>query len=72
MHESNLKIAKYSPLTFQCVHCDQQFALVDNSLEKLSADVSEHLAVNHPEILHPELPGRRGEDSLGTGATQVA
>ncbi len=72
MHEPNLKVAKYSPLTFQCVHCDQQFALVDNSLEKLSVDVSEHLAVNHPEILHPELQRRRGEDSPGIQATQAA
>lgn len=50
MHESNLRVVKYEPLTFQCVHCDQQFAACD-SLESLGADVSSHITENHPQVL---------------------
>ena len=55
MHESNLRVVKYEPLTFQCVHCDQQFAACD-SLESLGADVSSHINKNHPQLL---LAGRQ-------------
>ncbi len=58
MHESNLKLAKYEPLTFQCIHCEQQFAVIGDSLEKLGADVSEHLKKNHPERLRSEPQAR--------------
>jgi len=44
-------VVKYEPLTFQCVHCDQQFAACD-SLESLGADVSSHINKNHPQLLH--------------------
>lgn len=54
MCQSNLKLAKYEPLTFQCVHCDQQFAVLGDSLERLGADVSQHINKNHPELLHSE------------------
>jgi hypothetical protein len=53
MYQSNLKLAKYEPLTFECVHCDQQFAVLGNSLERF---VSQHINKNHPELLHSELP----------------
>jgi|GEM_PF-5779327 hypothetical protein len=73
MYESNLKLAKYDPLTFQCVHCEQQFAISDNSLEKLGAEVSDHLTNNHPEFLYSERQKRRGneEGCLRAQATQV-
>jgi hypothetical protein len=51
MYESNLRVVKYEPLTFQCVHCDQQFAAC-GSLESLGADVSSHIHENHPQLLH--------------------
>ena len=74
MYESNLKLAKYEPLTFQCVHCDQQFAISDNSLEKLGADVSDHLVKNHPDFLYSARQKRHGKEdgSLRAQATQVA
>jgi len=73
MYESNLKLAKYDPFTFQCVHCEQQFAISDNSLEKLGAEVSDHLTNNHPEFLYSERQKRRGneEGCLRAQATQV-
>ena len=73
MYESNLKVAKYEPLTFQCVHCDQEFAVSDNSLEKLGADVSDHLTKNHPEFLQSERQKKRGNEEacLRGQATQV-
>lgn len=51
MYESNLRVVKYEPLTFQCLHCDQQFAACD-SLESLGADVTSHINKNHPQLLH--------------------
>jgi hypothetical protein len=51
IYQTNLRVAKYEPLTFQCVHCDQQFAAL---LERLGADVSGHLNRNHPELLDSE------------------
>ena len=73
MYESNLKVAKYEPLTFQCVHCDQEFAVSDNSLEKLGADVSDHLTKNHPEFLQSERQKKRSHEEacLRGQATQV-
>lgn len=74
MYESNLKLAKYEPLTFQCVHCDQQFTVSENSLEKLGADVSAHLTRNHPECLHSDRQKGR-DDANGyrrAPATRVA
>ena len=59
MYESNLKVVKYEPLTFQCVHCDQQFAACD-SLESLGADVSSHINENHPQLLHCDPPTEGG------------
>jgi len=74
MYESNLKLAKYDPLTFQCVHCDQQFAVSDNSLEKLGAEVSDHLTKNHPEFLYSARQKKqsREEGCLRGQAAQVA
>ena len=57
MYESNLRVVKYEPLTFQCVHCDQQFAACD-SLETLGADVSSHIHENHPQLLQAVLQQR--------------
>ncbi|HSB75952.1 MAG TPA: hypothetical protein VLC12_09895 [Terriglobales bacterium] len=54
MYQSNLRVAKYEPLTFQCVHCEQQFAVLGDSLEALGADVSDHLNRIHPELLKAE------------------
>lgn len=51
MYESNLRVVKYDPLTFQCAHCDQQFAACD-SLESLGADVTSHISKSHPHLLH--------------------
>jgi hypothetical protein len=56
--QSNLRVAKYQPLTFQCVHCDQQFVASGNSLEQVGADVSEHINKNHPEVLRADLQQR--------------
>jgi hypothetical protein len=53
MYESNLRVVKYEPLTFQCVHCDQQFAPYE-SLERLGADVSSHIHEKHPQLLHDD------------------
>lgn len=57
MYESNLRVVKYEPLTFQCVHCDQQFAACE-SLESLGQDVSSHINKNHPQVLHSDLEQR--------------
>ncbi len=57
MYESNLRVVKYEPLTFQCVYCDQQFAASD-SLETLGADVCSHIHENHPQLLHDGPPQR--------------
>lgn len=72
MYESNLKLAKYEPLTFQCVHCDQQFSVSENSLEKLGADVSDHLTKNHPECLHRQKGRDDADGCRRAPATRVA
>src|SRR5437868_5255190 len=55
----NLKVARYEPLTFQCIRCDQQFAASGKSLQEVADEVSDHIARKHPCRANSEFQQKR-------------
>jgi len=43
-----LRIAKYRPLTFECVRCGERFLAADKPAEELTAEVERHMTEQHP------------------------
>lgn len=55
MNQDKLRIAKYDPLIFECLSCDQQFNASGKSVEQVADEVSAHLAQKHPELAYSDL-----------------
>ena len=43
-----LRIAKYRPLTFECVTCGETFIETDKPAEELTAEIERHMTEQHP------------------------
>lgn len=43
-----MRIAKYEPLTFACIMCDEQFNASGKSLAQVAEEIAEHFSKNHP------------------------
>ena len=59
MDNENLKLAKYEPLTFQCVRCEQQFNASGKSIEQVAGEVSDHITREHPDLSNSWLQHKR-------------
>ena len=55
MNQDKLKVAKYDPLTFECLSCDQQFNASGKSVEQVADEVSAHISQKHPELAYSDL-----------------
>jgi hypothetical protein len=45
--DSRLKVAKYDPLTLECVMCGERFSASSKSAEQLTAEIEGHMSL-HP------------------------
>jgi len=59
MDNENLKLAKYEPLTFQCVRCEQQFNASGKSIEQVAGEVSDHITREHPDLSNSWLQHKK-------------
>jgi len=59
MDNENLKLAKYEPLTFQCVRCEQQFNASGKSIEQVAGEVSGHISREHPDLSNSWLQRKK-------------
>jgi len=50
----NVRVAKYAPLTFECIRCQQQFVASGKSLKQMGAEVANHVKEKHPEASHEQ------------------
>lgn len=55
VNETKPKVAKYQPLTFQCIRCDQQFKASGKSLAQVAEELSDHIRREHPDLSNSEL-----------------
>jgi len=66
MNQDKLKVAKYDPLTFECLSCDQQFNASGKSVEQVADEVSAHISQKHPELAYSDLHLKKAD-----GRTQL-